>query len=108
MVQIYIEFEDDDLPKGLKNLLNAISDFYRVQQISLVYKKFSENKYINEKCAICLEKFTTDDLVCDIACKHTFHKKCIDIWAKHKNNCPLCKRGLINKRKIKFSVEMLI
>ena len=109
MVHINIEFMDlDDLPCEFNKLLNAISDFYYSQQNTLAYNYYSENKYINEKCAICLEKFTNNDLVCDITCKHTFHKKCIKIWAKHKDSCPLCKRDLINNRKIKFSVEMLI
>lgn len=109
MVQIYIEFIDsDDLPVGFEKLLNAISDFYRTQQISLKYKKYSENTFINDTCAICLEKFTNNDLISDIRCKHAFHKKCINTWIKEKNNCPLCKRDLINKKKIKFSVEMIM
>ena len=109
MAQIYVEFIDsDELPEGIEKLINAISHFYHTQSINLVYTSFIKNKYINDTCSICLEKFKKYDLVCDLPCKHTFHKNCIKTWAKQKTNCPLCKRTLINKRKIRFTVEMLI
>ena len=43
------------------------------------------------ECSICLtavlqeQKKTT-------ACKHTFHKACLDEWTKAHNTCPLCRQ----------------
>ena len=45
------------------------------------------------ECSICLtavvqeEKKTT-------ACKHTFHKDCLDEWTKAHNTCPLCRQSI--------------
>lgn len=59
------------------------------------------NKYINrieDKCAICLEKFNKVDIVKQFACgQHIFHKKCLFIWLKKSNICPLCKYCLLDR-----------
>ena len=58
------------------------------------------NKYIKnieDKCAICLEKFLKTDIVKRFACgDHIFHKKCLALWLKKSNVCPLCKFDLLD------------
>ena len=45
------------------------------------------------ECSICLtavlqeQKKTT-------ACKHTFHKDCLNEWTKAHNTCPLCRQSI--------------
>lgn len=53
-----------------------------------------EEQIHKDTCAICLEKFKSDDIVSDITCNHIFHKDCIEQWGKTKQNCPLCKVDL--------------
>ena len=47
-------------------------------------------------CPICIEEFKSqpDDLVCLRACKHVFHKVCIDQWIHCNSVCPLCKHDM--------------
>ena len=51
---------------------------------------------IEEKCAICLDKFKGTDIVKLFYCNnHIFHKKCLLTWLKRSNQCPLCKTDFI-------------
>jgi hypothetical protein len=54
------------------------------------------NKEIGKICAICLE--IIGDTKCELVCKHGYHFDCIQEWAflKKNNNCPECRRKLIN------------
>jgi hypothetical protein len=46
------------------------------------------------ECSICLENFTPTDRVRQLACGHTFHCSCIDLWLLRCAHCPLCKRDV--------------
>lgn len=41
-------------------------------------------------CCICLGELCQEEICCQLACKHVFHKECIDNWTQRKNHCPLC------------------
>ena len=67
---------------------------------TLISKKFNEKEIFNDctECAICLEKFVNNCLICVTPCKHVFHYVCLSnfietIKAKQKPiiKCPLCK-----------------
>jgi hypothetical protein len=45
-------------------------------------------------CCICLSDLSYGDTCCETACKHVFHKECIDAWVRQKNHCPLCVRKI--------------
>ena len=59
------------------------------------------NKYninIESECSICYSSLSVDSedemMICELDCKHYFHKKCIKEWllkSEHKN-CPLCRK----------------
>ena len=54
------------------------------------------------ECGICLTKL--DDVVIKMdCCKLTVHKKCIDIWLENNNNCPKCRRKVIESECLCFS-----
>ena len=66
----------------------------------LISKEFNEKEITNDctECAICLEKFVNNCLVCVTPCKHVFHYECLSNFAetvKRKQKpvikCPLCK-----------------
>jgi hypothetical protein len=46
-------------------------------------------------CAICLDHFKPQQLVCESdnpSCRHIFHKDCMVDWlTKHHDNCPMCR-----------------
>ena len=41
-------------------------------------------------CSICLEK-VPDKGFFETNCHHKYHKKCITVWLKEKNTCPVCR-----------------
>jgi len=45
-------------------------------------------------CSICLEKFVNGDLRGRVACKHVFHKACIEEWLKTNPTCPQCRANV--------------
>lgn len=48
-------------------------------------------------CAICLEEFEEGQEVRPLACRHLYHRSCIDPWLQSSSNCcPLCKREVPN------------
>ena len=66
-------------------------------------------KYLDKECcSICLNEFSynkenDNKLICKVTeydnihktkCNHYFHEKCLFIWRKHKNKCPICKINL--------------
>ena len=46
----------------------------------------------NDKCSICIESFTKEEIVVKIEkCSHNFHKDCIHKWLQINNSCPVCR-----------------
>ncbi|KAJ3689613.1 hypothetical protein LUZ61_018777 [Rhynchospora tenuis] len=46
-------------------------------------------------CAVCYEPFSPDaELRLLPACKHAFHKSCVDKWLKSNPSCPLCRSSI--------------
>jgi hypothetical protein len=69
-------------------------------------KKYTKVK--EKKCAICLIKYKSSDIIKEFPCKHIYHKNCILKWIKKSNRCPLCKydiTGDINDMEIKKEGE---
>ena len=59
-----------------------------------------EGKYSSpsEKCAICLEMYKTDTVVClsnNPTCLHTFHHSCMSDWLLKHDDCPVCRRSYL-------------
>ncbi|KAK9807046.1 hypothetical protein WJX72_011923 [[Myrmecia] bisecta] len=43
-------------------------------------------------CAVCLEAYAARDKVRSLpACRHVFHKACVDRWLKQHATCPVCR-----------------
>ncbi|KAI9008970.1 hypothetical protein CLU79DRAFT_775436 [Phycomyces nitens] len=43
-------------------------------------------------CVICLSDYEDDDILCQLWCKHHFHKTCVAEWLVLNSKCPMCKR----------------
>ena len=63
-------------------------------ELDIEYIKYNEDVMKLDPCSICFENFTKDSMVCNISCKHIFHKECISEWGKWQQNCPFCKKLL--------------
>lgn len=64
---------------------------------SLAQRKFNPEVFTEQtECTICLEEFTTDDMVTPLSCdeRHYFHTACITEWVTRKNDCPLCREPI--------------
>ncbi|CAI0560339.1 unnamed protein product, partial [Linum tenue] len=51
------------------------------------------------ECAVCLSKVEEGDQVRELACRHVFHRVCLDRWCqssltRRRPTCPLCRRSL--------------
>jgi len=47
---------------------------------------------VDDECSICLNCIEPNESVrCLPACRHTFHRPCIDLWLLRSADCPLCK-----------------
>ena len=44
-----------------------------------------------EYCSICIDKYTTFQIIRILRCNHSFHKRCIDKWFKSNKSCGICR-----------------
>lgn len=45
-------------------------------------------------CVICLSKFILNEEIFKTNCSHMFHTRCLELWFKENNSCPLCKKKI--------------
>ncbi|KAL7420252.1 hypothetical protein Q5752_005221 [Cryptotrichosporon argae] len=50
----------------------------------------------DECCPVCQDEYDAKDEVSTTACKHTYHKSCLDSWLQtpNRSTCPMCRRDL--------------
>jgi hypothetical protein len=44
-----------------------------------------------ECCSICIDKYTSFQIIRILGCKHSFHKRCIDTWFRSNKSCGICR-----------------
>jgi hypothetical protein len=50
-------------------------------------------------CLICLNDFDEGDEIRaskNTECRHIFHKECMTVWLKNKNECPICRQDFLS------------
>ncbi|KAM0914857.1 hypothetical protein ACQ4PT_011235 [Festuca glaucescens] len=58
----------------------------------------TEGRLASEKlvCVICLEMLEHGEKCSEVpACRHLFHRDCIDTWMKSSATCPMCRRVMV-------------
>lgn len=91
--------------KKKRNLLINIENIENIETIDNI-NNISNLKYVQTNCAICLNEYlinkwdsnTTEisnenkyENITILPCEHIFHKKCIQEWFLHKQECPICR-----------------
>ncbi|KAI5150258.1 hypothetical protein ENBRE01_1385 [Enteropsectra breve] len=58
--------------------------------------KFGELEHTNtDKCSICFDEFTVEEMTRLLECGHYFHPACIDYWlVRHSDVCPCCRKHI--------------
>jgi hypothetical protein len=48
-------------------------------------------------CAVCISEMAGGEMVCTLACRHSFHHACIARWLRVSMACPLCKAHALGR-----------
>jgi hypothetical protein len=73
---------------------NVIDQNINYDGISIDSIDSIESNNQNEKCSICLSDID-NYIYTELHCSHKFHLKCLNEWVKNSNQCPLCKRVIL-------------
>lgn len=64
------------------------------KKVSLTAEPYDAKVHSSLGCSICLNDFLEGDSLHQTRCHHWYHSQCLIRWMKHKDTCPLCRRGL--------------
>ncbi|RWS22713.1 zinc finger: C3HC4 type-like protein [Leptotrombidium deliense] len=83
----------------LCSLLNNRSEVILTEEELENLTKLKVNSEVaQESCTICLEPFVQEECIRILACKHSYHKKCVDFWLLNfREVCPLCGKSINNE-----------
>ncbi|KAJ0229775.1 E3 ubiquitin-protein ligase RHY1A [Hirschfeldia incana] len=84
---VQVSYECNKKPHGLTQ--GAIDDL-RQQTFSSASVKTERRD-----CSICLESFTSGDVLTSLPCTHSFHSSCLNPWLKACGDCPCCRRAIV-------------
>ncbi|ESN92658.1 hypothetical protein HELRODRAFT_153602, partial [Helobdella robusta] len=56
---------------------------------------FTDQWFVTESCAVCLEEYIPGQEVRILPCRHEFHKSCVDGWLINRRTCPLCLSNIL-------------
>ncbi|GJN29101.1 hypothetical protein PR202_gb17294 [Eleusine coracana subsp. coracana] len=56
-------------------------------------------------CAICVDPLRQGQHCSEVpACRHAFHRDCLDVWARTKGTCPLCRAKIAHGTEVAVDV----
>jgi len=61
---------------------------------SCAYSSIKIKNKRQERCSICMDRYSCNQQVYRLPCNHLLHKKCLDEWVLYKSECPVCRRTL--------------
>uniref|UniRef100_A0A1A9Z1M4 RING-type domain-containing protein n=1 Tax=Glossina pallidipes TaxID=7398 RepID=A0A1A9Z1M4_GLOPL len=93
LIQLMNELNNCDLK------LDDLLDDLRSIQIAMLpkYEYSPESNDGNEECcAVCLNDFQLNEIICKLPCVHDFHADCVDKWLQLHQTCPMCRGCAFN------------
>lgn len=54
-----------------------------------------DEKYEEDICTVCIEKYRDGEAVRKLFCNHIFHKDCVDPWLLKNGSCPVCRQDIV-------------
>ena len=75
--------------RSMKTINNALGGYKKIKKCDGLLKN-------NEECIICQENYKLNEGKRILPCKHTFHKKCVDKWFINNNECPMCRKIILD------------
>uniref|UniRef100_A0A0K0FUJ8 RING-type E3 ubiquitin transferase n=1 Tax=Strongyloides venezuelensis TaxID=75913 RepID=A0A0K0FUJ8_STRVS len=79
----------DEVAHARRNRLSEVE----VARIPIV--EVTEEQEKNEsQCTVCMDTFVKKELVYKLACKHIFHKQCLNPWVQSHRSCPVCRQEI--------------
>lgn len=88
----------DEIRNEMEHRINELMGNWVVgdEHEKLKYIVFNEAdmKKKNGNCIICFEEYKLKEHVVKLNCNHTYHRKCINEWAKKGGKCPLCRDNI--------------
>lgn len=55
----------------------------------------NENHHKHHTCVICMDNFLLGETLKNLPCHHGFHARCIDVWLRENQTCPVCRQKAI-------------
>jgi hypothetical protein len=83
---------------GLEEMIGNVSSGLNQYELNSLGAK-AYNLQEENDCSICLSELKMNEKFIHLKCKHLFHEKCIKDWLKTKNQCPICKKEAVKKRR---------
>lgn len=94
------EEDIEDIANYVNNFFRRQTDEKKSEKVVVPPEKLSEvikdvkTNVEKEICAICHESLVMSCCSTVIACRHTYHTKCIEKWlTEYKNTCPICRKS---------------
>ncbi|CAK9172361.1 unnamed protein product [Ilex paraguariensis] len=92
----------DAVGSGLAGLI-VLSEQLNLNRV-FSYRFGGEDDRTGSDCVVCLNQLGEGDHVRKLACRHVFHKKCLDGWLDQlKFSCPLCRSSLVSEECVSFT-----
>ena len=95
------DYSDYDSPRGRHDYLARIAreaaPKTTVEAPKTTVEKIASRQYeaeagVTTECYICLDDYSSGDVLRTLPCKHEFHAKCVDRWLLDVNRtCPCCR-----------------
>lgn len=73
----------------------AIDNYTVCYSFESPQSKIEDHQEPQGKCTICMEEFTTGDVLRCLPCLHSYHVPCIDKWLSLSQSCPVCKHNVM-------------
>jgi len=90
------DFDSQEINQAIANSIETMPEFSFAVDPTLPEVEFESHTVFSieeseEICPICKDALGQASTAVTTKCNHTFHKECIETWAKSVQKCPICR-----------------